>query len=137
MKMLRHSFILVFSCYAWAGYQTAVNDNFASIDGSKWLQIGSVAAGSNGLTGSGVLISTVPIASGFDYDVRMTVHTSEPGPCTGIYSLYARSTPDNSTAYVLQINNGSVGLYKKVGNVWSTLSWLPSYCSDGTGVRLL
>ena len=52
-----------------------------------------------------------PIPTGNDYDVRMTVHTASQGACSGSYSLYARSTPDNTTAYVLTIDAGTIGLF--------------------------
>jgi hypothetical protein len=51
--------------------------------------------------------------------------------------LYARSTPDNATSYVLTISSGSIGLFRVVANSWTALSWLPYNCSDGTVMRLV
>ena len=52
------------------------------------------------------------------------------------YSLYARSTPDNATSYVLTISFGSIGLFRVVANSGTALSRLPYSCSDGTVMRL-
>ena len=137
MTILRLSVALLGSSCLWAGYQANVTDNLTSIDSSKWTQIGSLSSGSNGVTGNGSLISTVPSPTGGDYDIRMTVHTVSQGACSGSYSLYARSTPDNSTSYVLTINIATIGLFKKVANSWTALAWMPYYCADGTVMRLV
>ena len=137
MKILRLSIALLAGTCLWAGYQFSYTDGLTSIDPSKWTQTGSLSIGSAGLTGNGALISTVTVPTGNDYDVRMTIHTANQGPCTGSYSLYARSTPDNTTSYALTINAGTVGLFKKVAGSWTLLSWLPYSCSDGTAMRLV
>jgi len=138
MKMVRLSVaVLTGPCLWAAAYQPTLADNLTSIDSSKWAQIGSLSGGANGVTGNGSLISTVAVSTGNDADVRMTVHTASPGLCTGSYSVYARSTPDNTTAYVLTDSQGSVGLYRKVANSWTLLSSTPSHCSDGMSMRLV
>ena len=122
----------------WAGYQSTYSDSLTGrYDSSKWTQTGSLSAGSNGVTGDGSLISTVAVATGSDYDVRMTIHTANQGLCTGSYTLYARSTSDNSTAYVLTIGSGTLSLFKEVAKSWTLLSAIPSYCADGTVMRLV
>jgi hypothetical protein len=137
MTILRLSVALLAGTCLWAGYQVNFTDNLTSIDSSKWTQIGSLTSGSNGTTGNGSLISTVLSPTGADYDIQMTVHTANQGACSGSYSLYARSTPDNSTSYALTINAGTIGLFKKVANSWTVLTWMPYYCADGTVMRLV
>lgn len=136
MTLLRLSATLLVGNCLWAGYQFTYTDNLTAIDSSKWTQIGSLAGGSAGATGSGSLISKVAVSTGGDYEIRMTIHTANQGPCSGSYSLYARSTPDNSTSYVLTIEAGNIGLFRKVENSWTELSWLPYACGDGTVMRL-
>jgi len=137
MSTMRLSMVLFAGTCLWAGYQFTYVDGLTSIDSSKWTQIGSLSTGANGVTGNGSLISTVAVPTGDDYDVSMTIHTANQGPCTGSYSLYARSTPDNTTSYALTINSGSIVLFKKVANSWTALTWMPYYCADGTVTRLV
>ncbi len=137
MKTVRLLAVLLSGPCLWAGYQFTYTDGLTSIDPSKWAQTGSLSIGSSGVTGSGSLISTVAVPTGNDYDVRMTIHTANQGPCSGSYGLYARSTPSNTTSYVLTVNAGSVVLSKEVANSWTALSWLPYSCSDGTVMRLV
>lgn len=137
MTFLRLSATLLVGNCLWAGYQFTYTDNLTAVDSSKWTQIGSVSGGSAGATGNGSLISKVAVSTGSDYEIRMTIHTASQGPCSGSYSLYARSTPDNSTSYVLTIEAGNIGLFRKVANSWTALSWLPYACGDGTMMRLL
>jgi hypothetical protein len=137
MKLLRFLAVPLTGASLWAGYQFTYTDGLTNINSSKWAQTGSVSPGSNGVTGNGSLISTVAVPTGNDYDVHMTIHTANQGPCTGSYSLYARSTFDGTTAYVLTVNAGSIGLFKEVANSWTALSWLPYSCSDGTVMRLV
>jgi hypothetical protein len=75
-----------------AGYQFTYTDGLTSIDPSKWAQTASLSIGSNGVTANGSLISTIAVPIGNDYDVSMTIHTANQGPCTGSYSL-AKACP--------------------------------------------
>lgn len=116
MRFLRLSAIFITGAALWAGYQPTLSDSLTSIDSSKWAQVGSLSARSGGVTGNGSLISTIAVPTGGDYDVRMTIHTASQGPCTGSYSLFARSTPNNTTAYALTATAGTIGLYRVVAN---------------------
>lgn len=137
MTVLRFSAILLTGASLYAQYQPTYSDGLTGIDSSKWTQNGSLSIGANGVTGAGSLISTVAVPTGNDYDVRMTVHTANQGPCTGSYSLYARSTADNTTSYALILSGESIGLYKEIASSFTLLSWLPYPCSDGTAMRLV
>lgn len=137
MKILRLSTILLSSAAVWASYQPTYSDGLSSIDPSKWTQNGNLSAASNGITGNGSLISTVSVPTGADYDVSMTIHTANQGACSGSYSLYARSTPNGATAYVLTLSAGSIGLFREVANSWTLLSSMPYPCADGMVMRLV
>ena len=125
------------SAAVWASYQPTYSDGLSSIDPSKWTQNGNLSAASNGIGGNGSLISTVSVPTGADYDVSMTIHTANQGACSGSYSLYARSTPNGATAYVLTLSAGSIGLFREVANSWTLLSSMPYPCADGMVMRLV
>jgi hypothetical protein len=137
MKIVRLSLLFLAGSCLWAGYQSTYTNGLTSIDPSKWSQTGSLSTTSTGLTGNGALVSSVAVPTGNDYDIRLTIHTDKQGACTGSYSLYGRSNPSNTTAYVLTANATSVSLYREVAGAWTLLSFQPFACSDGAGLRLV
>ena len=137
MTSLRFGSLLLFGGALWAASQPALTDSLSSIDSSKWTQNGSLSASSNGLSGTGSLVSKVPVATGNDYDVSMTIHTVSRVLCTGSYSLYARSNADNQTAYALTVSDESISLLRELAGSWTLLTWMPYHCADGAVMRLV
>ena len=140
MKIQYSACILIaaVACFG-ASNQATYTDNLTSIDSTKWSQVGNLSSTGNGVSGSGALVSTVAVATVNDYDISTTIHTPNQGKadCTSSYSLYARSTADTTTAYVLTASAGSIGLYRQVAGSWTLLSWQPFACMDGTVMRLV
>jgi hypothetical protein len=85
---------------AEAAYQYYVDDYFPSIDASRWISNGTVAGGTQGLTGyyvaSGSVVSRIAVPDGTsNYEAQMTVHLNSANQTgNSVYAVMARASAD-------------------------------------------
>jgi YD repeat-containing protein len=147
---IRHLTLLATMAPAFGAYQYYYADHLASVDATKWVQNGSISAGSGGLTSSasGSLISSVAVPDGSgNYEVKMTLALTANG---GNFFSYLRASSNSlansslGTFYASYVANPtfsgaacSAMLYviKGVPGTVTTLSATTIPCHNGMVVR--
>ena len=126
--------LTVVSSAPYAYYQS---DGLTSINSSNWWQNGTVTTSGNGLTG-GVVISKLTASTGNDYDEQVTVTNCGTGFQRAI-TLYARSTSDAQTAYLLRLDTtySWATFSKKISGYVTDIGSFPMACSNGLVLRMV